>query len=57
LGTGRTNAPSELKLRLSSVENDRAKIIYFTISPYFDVLLKLIKAIAKNIPMAQKRNI
>lgn len=57
LGTGRTYAPSEVKPRLIRVENDRLNIIYFTISPYLDVFLKLINTMEQKAPKKQRSNI
>jgi hypothetical protein len=56
LGSGRTKLPRELKKKLNNAVKERIMMIYLTIYPYLDVVLMLMKTIAKNDPTALRIN-
>ena len=51
------DVPKKLKERQSNVQNERVKMIYLTIYPYFDVVFKHMNTIATKTPQEQINNI
>jgi hypothetical protein len=56
LGSGRIKLPMELKKKLNNAVKERMMMIYLTIYTYLDVVLMLMKTIAKKDPNALRIN-